>query len=194
MALGGRAREERGWKDQGREGLVLHEGGGLGGRACRLWRFPLIKAETATNGAIGPPVAPIGAGRWRQSALGGGANRRWAVAPIGAGRWRQSAVAPRRLGGGAKAAGRSRQGGWGRPTPTMLRTTPIMLFHYASGNAPLCSDYAPLCQIQFHIRNGIHIQIRMRGTRATLRRAPPAGLLPTPCSFNASKPGLRPGP
>eukprot|EP01043_Picozoa_sp_COSAG02_P043859 COSAG02_NODE_3858_length_6134_cov_6.287016_2_plen_142_part_00 len=35
------------------------------------------------------PVAPIGAGRWRQSALGGGANRRWAVAPIGAGRWRQ---------------------------------------------------------------------------------------------------------
>ena len=26
---------------------------------------------------------------WRQSALGGGANRRWAVAPIGAGRWRQ---------------------------------------------------------------------------------------------------------
>eukprot|EP01044_Picomonas_judraskeda_P010084 COSAG03_NODE_1275_length_4419_cov_16.726620_1_plen_89_part_10 len=33
-----------------------------------------------------PRVAPIGAGRWRQSALGGGANRRWAVAPIGAGR------------------------------------------------------------------------------------------------------------
>ena len=47
----------------------------------RLWRFPLWEAETATNGAKLPPVAPIGAGSWRQSALGGGANRRWAVAP-----------------------------------------------------------------------------------------------------------------
>eukprot|EP01043_Picozoa_sp_COSAG02_P044446 COSAG02_NODE_3971_length_5973_cov_5.170582_5_plen_104_part_01 len=41
-------------------------------------RFPLLLAETATNGAIGPP---------------GGANRRWAVATIGGvGRWRQSAL------------------------------------------------------------------------------------------------------
>ncbi len=31
----------------------------------------------------------LGAGRWRQLALGGGANWRWAMAPIGAGRWRQ---------------------------------------------------------------------------------------------------------
>ena len=30
------------------------------------------------------------------------------------------------------------------PTPTMLRKTGIMLFHYAPGNAPLCSDYAPI--------------------------------------------------
>ena len=85
----------------------------------RLWRLPQLLAVTATNGAKLPPrwrqswrgwrqsalgrganrrwaVAPIGAGRWRQSALGDGANRRWAVAPIGARRWRQSA-----LGGGA---------------------------------------------------------------------------------------------
>ena len=59
--------------------------------SARLWRFPILSAETATNGAKLPP--------WRQSALGGGANRRWAgganrrwaVAPIDAGRWRQSA-------------------------------------------------------------------------------------------------------
>eukprot|EP01043_Picozoa_sp_COSAG02_P028652 COSAG02_NODE_1745_length_11097_cov_12.346518_13_plen_87_part_00 len=57
--------------------------------------FRSYPAETATNGAIGPlvapwrwavapwrqAVAPIGAGRWRQSALGGGANARLA--------WRQ---------------------------------------------------------------------------------------------------------
>ncbi len=51
--------------------------------------FRWFRAETAINGAIGPPgganrrwaVAPIGAGRWRQSALGGGAKRRWAGAP-----------------------------------------------------------------------------------------------------------------
>eukprot|EP01043_Picozoa_sp_COSAG02_P074210 COSAG02_NODE_14760_length_1239_cov_0.987719_1_plen_95_part_10 len=34
----------------------------------------VLIAETATNGAIGPP-------QWRQSALGGGANRRGAVTP-----------------------------------------------------------------------------------------------------------------
>eukprot|EP01043_Picozoa_sp_COSAG02_P033230 COSAG02_NODE_2260_length_9317_cov_10.918365_4_plen_68_part_00 len=28
----------------------------------RLWRFPLTKAETATNGAIGPPEAQRNAG------------------------------------------------------------------------------------------------------------------------------------
>ena len=49
-------------------------------------------AETATNGAKLPPVAPIGAGSWRHSALGGGANRRWAVAPIDTERWRQSTL------------------------------------------------------------------------------------------------------
>ena len=79
---------------------------------ARLWRFPLRKAETTTNGAKLPPcganrrwaVAPIGAGRWRQSAVGGGANRRWAVGG-GANRrwgWRQSA-----LGGGQLSRCRS---------------------------------------------------------------------------------------
>jgi hypothetical protein len=50
--------------------------------------FRWLIAETAANGAIGPPggarrwvVAPIGAGWWRQWG--------WVVAPIGAGRWRQ---------------------------------------------------------------------------------------------------------
>ena len=38
----------------------------------RLWRFPLVTAETATNGANWPCVAPIGARWWRQ--LGGGAS------------------------------------------------------------------------------------------------------------------------
>ena len=32
----------------------------------RLWRFPLKRAETATDGANLPPVAPIGAAWWRQ--------------------------------------------------------------------------------------------------------------------------------
>ena len=55
-------------------------------------------------------MAPIGAGWWRQSALGGGAmeegwwrqsalgggaNRRWAVAPIGAGRFRDEELGHR---------------------------------------------------------------------------------------------------
>ena len=38
----------------------------------RLWWFPLVTAETATNGANWPCVAPIGARWWRQ--LGGGAS------------------------------------------------------------------------------------------------------------------------
>ena len=41
----------------------------------RLWRFPLIRAETATNGAKAPPWRQCWAGPWRQG---------WAVAPIGA--------------------------------------------------------------------------------------------------------------
>eukprot|EP01043_Picozoa_sp_COSAG02_P016083 COSAG02_NODE_701_length_18335_cov_18.672955_5_plen_105_part_00 len=72
--------------------------------------FRCLKAETATNGAIGPPVAPIGAGRWRQSALGGGANWVVVVAPIGWWWWRQSnrrsVVAP--IGGGANRRGAPR--------------------------------------------------------------------------------------
>ena len=57
----------------------------------RLWRFPLLTAETATDGAKLPPC---------------GANRRWVVAPVGAGRWRQSA-----LGGGANVS-RGRAAMW----------------------------------------------------------------------------------
>eukprot|EP01044_Picomonas_judraskeda_P010716 COSAG03_NODE_1401_length_4156_cov_765.744209_4_plen_288_part_00 len=66
----------------------------------RLWRFPLVfsgnrhKRRQAAPMAPSCPsganrrrvVAPIDTGRWRQSTLGGGANRHWAVAPI---RWRQ---------------------------------------------------------------------------------------------------------
>ena len=48
----------------------------LGGGANRRWRQSAVA------------VAPIGVWRWRQSAFGGGANRRLAVAPIGGGRWR----------------------------------------------------------------------------------------------------------
>ena len=46
---------------------------------------------------------------------------------------------------GATGTG-SRIGHTGRswPTPTMLRKTGIMLFHYAPRNVPLCSDYAPI--------------------------------------------------
>ena len=58
---------------------------GLRGDLTICGGFRLLRAETATNGAIGPPgganrrwvVAPVG--------LGGGANRRWVVAPVGLG-------------------------------------------------------------------------------------------------------------
>ena len=71
----------------------------------RLWRFPLLVAETAKAAPSCPPVAPIVA-RWRQS-WRGGANRGGValrVAPIGAGPWRQSGLA---LGRGA-----NRECGW----------------------------------------------------------------------------------
>ena len=42
----------------------------VGSPSVAVWRFPLLLAETATDGANLPPVAPI--------ALGGGANwRNW---------------------------------------------------------------------------------------------------------------------
>eukprot|EP01043_Picozoa_sp_COSAG02_P008528 COSAG02_NODE_274_length_26244_cov_36.943507_26_plen_74_part_00 len=45
--------------------------------------FVAVSAEKSGNRHKRRHRAP----RWRQSALGGGANRRWAVAPIGVGRW-----------------------------------------------------------------------------------------------------------
>ena len=62
---------------------------------CPPWRQSARRGGANARRWRQSAVAPIGGGgganrrwRWRQSAFGGGANRRLAVAPIGGGRWR----------------------------------------------------------------------------------------------------------